>query len=356
MYNTAIKLGDGINQPVITDDAAGVSGAYASARVHLANFSIDGNKANNPKGKEGIFTTAYYSTFENLYILDCQTHGLRFGFGEMRNAASQNRVTGCRIANCKDAGIYLDINGVDHTVSENYIQGCDYGVVINNGGIRVINNAVFGHTSAGIQVRQTSYDTIIANNDLNANQQHGIHVTRTDKSTSGPWSQILISGNAILGDALEAHNKYDGIYVETVVPDGIAKLTIVGNKVFALNDPKQFRYGINLANNVTKAKCAANHIHNAASGKYHVGFTCSQIEIDSIGGGALDAPTIPRTQKALANPYHVPVTIHIAGGKVTAIAIDGHPTGLTGGSFRLAAGQAIALTYTSAPTWTWFAD
>jgi hypothetical protein len=48
------------------------------------------------------------------------------------------------------------------------------------------------------------------------------------------------------------------------------------------------------------------------------------------------------------------VTIHVSGGAVTVISIDGTATGLTSGSFRLVPGQAIAITYTAAPAWSWF--
>ncbi len=356
MYVSTLKLSNGVNKPVMIDASVGVSGAYAFGRVYLANFGIDGNRTNNPKGQEGIATTAYYSTFENLYIHNCQTHGLRIGSAEMANEASQDRIVGCRITHCGDTGVYLDIKGIDHTVSESYIHDCDYGVVINNGGIRVINNDIFGNNSAGIQVKQTPYGLIIAANDLNANRRHGIHITRTTYVDSRPWSHILIANNSILGDNLQSDNTYDGIYVATSVPAGISKLTIVGNKVFTLGGPIRYRYGINLENNIVKTKCSSNHINNVASAQYYVGSTCSEIEIDSIGGGVIGPPPMPNNGTAFTNPYHAPATVYVNGGIVTAIAINDSVTGLVSGSFRILAGQTITLTYSAAPTWTWFVD
>jgi parallel beta-helix repeat protein len=355
MYHTTIKLRDGVNRPVVTDESSGVLGATSFGQVHLSNFGIDGNRENNPRGQEGIFTTAYFSKFESLYIRNCGTHAIRMGFPDMSNYSSQNRVVGCRMHKCAGAGIYLDINAVDHTISENYISDCDHGIVINNGGVKVVGNTIFGHSSAGVEVTQTSYGSIITANDFNANKGCAIRVTRTDDAGTGPWSQILIAANSILGDALAANNQYDAICVTTEVPGGISKLTIVSNKIFAL-DGHTYRYGINLESNVQQVKCAGNHIQDVASGTYNVGPGCAHIEIDSAGAGPLAPPPIPRSGVPLDNPYHAPVTVYVSGGAVTSIAVGGRPTGITGGAVRLPAGQTIALTYAAPPTWTWFSD
>lgn len=356
MYNTTLRLGNGVNEPVLRDEVAGRQGGYAFGQIHLSRFGIDGNGENNPQGQEGIFTSAYFSVFESLYIRDCQTHGIRIGYAGMSNAASQNRLTGCRIVNCGQAGAYLDINAIDMTIAESFIYDCDYGVVICNGGVRVVNNVIFSHASAGIQVRQTSYDVVIAANDLNGTRRHAIHVTRTTTETPRPWSQILISGNSILGDQLEADNLYDAIYVETRVPNGISKLTISGNKIFTLVETLRFRYGVNFESNILDSKCVANHVQDAATARYFVGETCTNIEIDSLGSGPLENPPLPASGTVLVNPYHAPVTLYISGAGVSSVSIDGQDTHLTNGCFRLRPAQAIQLTYSETPTWVWFAD
>jgi len=324
--------------------------------VRLAHFAIDGNRQNNVMGAEGIFTTAYYSVFEYIYVHDCQTHGIHIGFERMANSASQNWIRGCRITDCGGAGVYLDIQGTDHSVSDNFIHDCDYGVVINNGGVRVINNDIFANRQAAIKVKQTAYGVILAENDLNANRQHGIHITRTNDEKSGPWSQLLIANNSILGDGLVDDNQYDGIFVESPVQDGIDKLTLVGNKIFGRTGSNQFRCGINLQKNVRQTKCSGNHIHNATSGPYYVGPTCSQIEIDSIGGGEVAAPPMPGSSAVLVNPHPVAVTVYLSGGSVRSVTVAGRLTGLISGSFRLTPGQTIAIDYTELPSWVWIAD
>ncbi len=356
MYNTTLHLGNQVNKPVITDDSAGKPGAYAFGRIYMANLGIDGNRSNNPNGLEGIFTTAYYSIFENLYIYDCKTHGIRMGFALIGNHASQNRVTGCRISDCSGAGIYLDNKSVDHTISENYIHDCDIGLYIRNGGIRVVNNDIYNHDSAGIVVDQTVYDLIIMANDINGNRKVGISIKRTTVQNSRSWGQILVSNNSIFGDDLESDNLYDGILVDSPVNSGIDNLTLTGNKIFSLSNHNRFRYGINLAENITGAFCAQNHIDNHGSARYNVGPGCAGIEIDSLGAGAIEAPSLPSSGTPLINPFHAPVSVYIVGGDVTGIAIDGTPTSQVGGNFYLSAGQTITVQYSVAPGWSWFAN
>lgn len=354
MDKTILKLGDRVNQPVLTDKAAGKPGGYAFGRVYLADFGIDGNRANNPEGQEGIFTTAYYSTFERLAVTRCKTHGLRFGFTGMANNSSQNRVVGCRIWECEGAGIYVDIKGTDHTLTENYIHNCTYGIVIYNGGVRVINNDLFGHINAGVLVGQTANGVLIAANDFNANQQHSIYVTSSTQVALGPWSQILITANTIMGDAVAQANRYDGIHVETEALGGIANLSITGNKIFSQVRTKPYRYGICLAKNVMETTCVANHIYNVATAPYFVGPNCSAITLDRTKAGALDTPPVPPNGVAQLNPFHAPVVVYVSGGEVNAVDIADQATGLTSGSFSLGAGQTITLHYEEAPTWKWF--
>lgn len=352
---TVIRLGAAASGPVITDDSAGKSNQSAFGRVYLSGFTIDGNREGNPQGQEGIFSTAYFSVFENLEIVNCVTHGLHLG-GDMSNAASQNRVIGCRISKCGQAGLFLDKNAIDSTITQNAIYDCDLGVVINNGGIRLINNVIYNHQTAAVQVKQTSYDTIIALNDINGNRKTAILVNRTTAGDGRPWGQILISNNSILGNELDADSAYDAILVQTSSPDGISKLSIIGNKIFTLDGPNRFRYGIMLQNNVHNVRCVANHITDCVSGMVGTGENCSEIEIDTLGGVVVGPPKIPESGKALVNPYFVPVNVYLSGGQVQGVSIANAITGLTQGSFRLSPGKAITLNYLEPPSWVWVTD
>lgn len=72
--------------------------------------------------------------------------------------------------------------------------------------------------------------------------------------------------------------------------------------------------------------------------------------------GHQTSPSVPSTTVPLTNPFPFHCTVMVSGGTVTAIAIGGTSTGLTSGSFRVPANQTITLTYSAAPSWTWFGD
>lgn len=66
------------------------------------------------------------------------------------------------------------------------------------------------------------------------------------------------------------------------------------------------------------------------------------------------APSVPATTVALTNPFPFRCLVYVNAGTVTVIAIGGVTTGQVAGAFILNPGQTITLTYSVAPTWTWF--
>ncbi len=72
--------------------------------------------------------------------------------------------------------------------------------------------------------------------------------------------------------------------------------------------------------------------------------------------GVLTAPSIPASGVALLNDFPVTCRVHITGGTVTGVSINGTATGLTQGIFMLEPDETITLTYSSAPSWVWFGN
>jgi hypothetical protein len=69
--------------------------------------------------------------------------------------------------------------------------------------------------------------------------------------------------------------------------------------------------------------------------------------------GAGNDPAIPASTTALPNPFYRDAAVTVAGGTVTAIAVDGQSLGVTSGTVFVPSGKSITLTYSSAPTWKW---
>lgn len=70
---------------------------------------------------------------------------------------------------------------------------------------------------------------------------------------------------------------------------------------------------------------------------------------------AVTQPAVPASTTAQLNDNPEDVVVTVSGGTVTAITVNGVATGLTSGAVVVPAGQAIAITYSVAPTWTWAA-
>jgi hypothetical protein len=72
--------------------------------------------------------------------------------------------------------------------------------------------------------------------------------------------------------------------------------------------------------------------------------------------GPQAAPAIPASGTVLTNPFPFDCTVYVNGGTVTAVDIGGTATGQIAGAFPVPAGETITLTYSVAPTWTWFGN
>jgi hypothetical protein len=102
-------------------------------------------------------------------------------------------------------------------------------------------------------------------------------------------------------------------------------------------DPEQnMRY-------ITVAPYRINAVDYGAPGNSH----CLQ--------AVLTAPGIPPSGKALANPFGFDCTVYVSGRNLNDVAIDGVSTGLKSGMYSVPRCGTITLTYSSPPTWKWFA-
>lgn len=80
-------------------------------------------------------------------------------------------------------------------------------------------------------------------------------------------------------------------------------------------------------------------------------------------GFSVTQPAVPASTVAATNNSGVDCTIYVKGGTLTVISVGGSATGITAAAaagtahnIRVPAGQTIAITYSVAPTWTWFGD
>lgn len=70
--------------------------------------------------------------------------------------------------------------------------------------------------------------------------------------------------------------------------------------------------------------------------------------------GLKTAPTVPASGTAQTNLFVHACDVYVTGGTVTNISKNGTALGITSGTVSLDHNETITLTYSVAPTWTWF--
>lgn len=74
--------------------------------------------------------------------------------------------------------------------------------------------------------------------------------------------------------------------------------------------------------------------------------------VDHNAYGSLVAPAVPTSGTALTNPFSLPALVWVTG-TVTNVSINGAQVAGAPGTFYLAPGATITLTYTGTPSWAW---
>ena len=81
--------------------------------------------------------------------------------------------------------------------------------------------------------------------------------------------------------------------------------------------------------------------------------TKAAADYEAPSGAWADAPDLAASTVEMENTSGFPVWVDVVAGTVTVIEVEGETTGLTSGSFLLQDKQAIAITYSVAPTLSW---
>jgi hypothetical protein len=225
--------------------------------------------------------------------------------------------------------------------------------ILGGGGNIVSGNEVRGADKIGILVDgyNDTYKIIgdtIAHNQIDRTNTSG---TATLNTGAGTFDNAAIALGICNGDIV-VNNRIDDSQTVPTMPYGIS----LGGTAASTN----VKNGTLIANNVSRNHTAAAiRIKNA-----------SKVNADTIirgnGGynpkGAVTAPAVPATAVAQSNTFNVDCTVFVTAGagSTTEVAIGGTSAVTIAasdtGTVRVPVSQTITLTYTSAPTWTWFGD
>ena len=275
-----------------------------------------------------------------------------YGGSNITGGASDWHVYGNLIRSLGDAGVYLDSGmKTGNNVYQNFVSGVgNYGIldsdIYNNISRNYIENVSRGTGyAAGSGIFIGSNQAICAGNIVNGVAYHGIYLGASNGS---------ITGNQVYSPNTSQSSVVAGIFVENPT---------VGNSVDGnlIDDPNGYMdYGI-YANLSAGAVLSARGNTVSGAKTAPIGWNgLGSFKANGNNGynptGPQTAPAIPSSGTAYTNPFPFDCAVYVTGGTVTAIAIGGTATGLTSGQFFVPAGETITLTYSAAPTWTWFGN
>ena len=284
--------------------------------------------------------TAHFDTHdpaENVSYVGCVAIGGKpaaqevVGF-QMRGTNSS--IIGCSVLQAIGKGILIFHAGSGGaTITGNMIAGVKAVAGALGVGIHLDSSGTSRHTIAGNVVKQCEGSAIVG---------------------EGGNNDVVVSGNVVDGTNLVVADA-------SIVFHSAERITIIGNKIInnLTGGPIGMKgsstdwlitgnsFAQNSSNSPTPLSADSTVVNN--SGYNPVGAIVLPWHPNGVltndGGGSTD-PVSGRLYTVRQSPK----TIIIAGGAGTQITIDGTPTGLSAGVFKLGTGETIAVTYASPPT------
>lgn len=351
--NRCIRVNDGAQA-----DASGIN-LIGSGANPLAHVRVIGNYYSGPTGAfaatiaTGVTVRGTHATIVGN---DLRNGLMGVSLDGGQSSSTYMTCTGNVMRTPKSYGV--EIGGVGYcVVSGNTINGggtTQYGMIIDSGPNNY--NSITGNTIQGVTLEGITHSpsgaTSASQTSITGNMIQGAPLGIRIQQSSN-WS---ICGNNYTGDSSSAF-----VLAISTASANIGNLAVVGNNVTTATAVLELNAASALtANNIVcrdNIFTTANHLKK--SGSAVVG---SAVAANRGAFGNIAAPAVPTTAVSTQNSYLSDATIFITAGagSTTAVAINGTAavtipaSGIQ--SVRLLAGQSITLTYTSAPTWTWFLD
>lgn len=309
---------------VTTPGAAG-NGAYyqAIAFQQTSDLVISGNRCSGAASTQGSYYALGLQSCSNAIVAN--------------NIVSDTYGVGIRLDTLNEwpcKGVCLINNTVRGTINEGIIIWGGDSLLIAGNDVRncAANNGPAGWGGA-LDIRGVT-NSQISNNVIVDNGRNGIGL---DSATIN-GSTVNCSGNMLIGNI----SRDDGLNYDPV--NGAH--TTQGSGIVELSTGQ----GPNTYINNIVSGCGTNWNIQSTGNTLR-----GNLNYNPVGKFSAQ-PAVPASTNAYTNLLNADATVYVTGGTVTAIAIGTNATGMTSGSFRVLAGQSITLTYSAAPTWTWFGD
>lgn len=362
---TIIKPTAGANYDVISTPIPASSGTagYTHYHVGVEHLTIDGTSMTGTTAGAGNgihFYGARYSYIRDCYITGVPNWGVLLDGDLTPNFSYSVDIRGNRIVNGA-AGIFATFSEEAFIVNNDILQA---------NATTAAQQPAFGtQSNTGYLVRLVSGYTLLMGNVIGSSGTYTTAAIQVENS--GPtriegnrFDQVryqavrsIAPNTVIIGNQIgnpSSVGTVEGIRV------GANNITVIGNVFDATNGAVHYTYAIAESGGpYTGCVYNANNIVAGTSGAISLNATSTSIVDNNVGYnpvGHITSPAVPATTVAYTNHFGSSAMVYIAGGTVTAIAVGGTATGFTSGAFRVPANQTITLTYSAAPTWTWFLD
>jgi parallel beta-helix repeat protein len=371
-YSTKLAPKTNLGTNMIANDD-GVGGNY---NIHIKNIHIYGNSANQVSADYGgikldkckystisniwgddwkkaavaISTSSSYCSFYNNMIYDNAALGLTV------TGSSKISVTGNHFNSNGEHGANASYGSADIIFANN--------VAHNNGSSGLgtgyakrcsfLSNNCTNNTDSGItivKIDTAPVDMILNDNVCNNNNKNGIELNSCLYAT--------VIGNICKNNSQSGASAYHGIKVIAEFSNDSMHLLISGNICADDQGTPTQGYGIHIWTNAPDdIVLKDNYLINNVDDSISLNASSNDLIIQNNTGfnptGNFTAPSVPATTVNYTNSYGYPCMVSISGGTVTDIDLDDVSTGLTTGSFVIAPGETINITYSVVPTWVWW--
>lgn len=361
---TILTLANAVNDYAIkfTQAAGAITGAY------FADFQINGNAINQTAGGGISANGAVECTFERIHFTNCYNWGLALQSQPGGAFGHNNRIINCTFDNAAAAGfgggLWMTSN------DENLILGCDFQFLGGTAAPAGSSTPVALYDQSGLHMIQSctfvgsrgNNTTIIGVRIQNMKKTRVVGCTFDGQGGDNVFcagQECVIVGNMFtsIGDQSAAGANAAGVHLEfasannTVTGNCFDSSSTNGKTGYFIYEQQIGSSGPNVITDNTMTVVGTLAVQAVLTAG-----TASQLR-NNLGYnpvGKQTAPAVPATTVALTNPFNVDCDVWVTGGTVTAIAINGQATGQTTGYIPVPAGATITLTYSAAPTWTWF--
>jgi len=315
---------------------AGFGGACIGSTTtgNIDGVTLNRVKVYSSAGKIGCvqFENIATGTIDNLSLINCYLHTVStggYGFAKRKQGkhaiVSGNTIIQDNVAGFNACSLYAATQNV--IVEGNVVSGNGHSTIALSPCYHsvVMGNTVYGPsvaTEAAIEIEAalghgtgTSYYVTVVGNAIRPVSGTGEYGIVCRKGDSTDPHHISIGNNIVEGFA-------KGVYVIDGDHISIADNVLYNNTANLTND------------NGTNLTIVDNDGFNPV--------------------GNFTAPAVPVSTTAYTNAYGYPCMVSVYGGTVTVIAVDAVATGQTAGTFVVAPGETITITYSVVPTWVWY--